>query len=668
MIVTELYEGQGLGNQLWCYVTTRVIALSRGLRFGIQSPERFKGIDFMDLDFGDQVIGGRGPQGGPPIVLPHGIARYHRERSLIHPDGSDIRTRDEKLMSVPDGTKIDGCLQDASALLPYRDQIREWLRIRPEHDCRDYSSDDVCVINFRGGGYARDKAFFLPQAYWDRAIERMRAQNPRFRFVVVTDDPKTAKPFFPDFEVVHFSIAKDYSIILNAHHLIVSNSSFAWFPAWLGPNVKTVIAPKYWARHNTSDGYWSLGYSITPGWTYLDRDGTLTDADTCQREADEYMRKNAGSVASEATYTADTPYVPPAFAPAKATKSLRAKLSKAKARASNVLRRIAQSRALEPISLRMAERRSRKGWRSPADIAAYRKTIRIYDVFTFFNELDLLEIRLNILDPFVDYFVLIEATKTFSGHPKPLHYLENKHRFKKWNHKIIHYVVDDAPDNEDELRSRIYRGGLTEQERLTIAFTLRSHTVGLDTQHWFREFYIKESSRKALDREAVGDRAPRDNDVCYVSDLDEIWNPELAIDYSKDNVFKPIQKPYAYFLNNRTNENWRGWTGTVVTKYKNIRGACLNHLRTHKLMERTYSYLRNGGWHFTFQGGYEGAKRKIDDSKHFWYDPTNTLPNLRERILKNKDFRGRNVRLWRDERGLPKYLLENRETYRKFFK
>ncbi|GAH68596.1 unnamed protein product, partial [marine sediment metagenome] len=58
MIVTELYNGQGLGNQLWSYVVTRVIALDRGFDFGIMNPEKFKGKDFMSLDFGKEVIGG----------------------------------------------------------------------------------------------------------------------------------------------------------------------------------------------------------------------------------------------------------------------------------------------------------------------------------------------------------------------------------------------------------------------------------------------------------------------------------------------------------------------------------------------------------------------------------------------------------------------------------
>ena len=63
--------------------------------------------------------------------------------------------------------------------------------------------------------------------------------------------------------------------------------------------------------------------------------------------------------------------------------------------------------------------------------------MKIFDVFTFYNELDLLELRMNILGDSVDYFVINEANITFTGKPKPLYFAENRKRFKKWEDKII---------------------------------------------------------------------------------------------------------------------------------------------------------------------------------------------------------------------------------------
>jgi beta-1,4-mannosyl-glycoprotein beta-1,4-N-acetylglucosaminyltransferase len=70
---------------------------------------------------------------------------------------------------------------------------------------------------------------------------------------------------------------------------------------------------------------------------------------------------------------------------------------------------------------------------------------RLYDCFLFFNELDLLEIRLNELEEVVDRFVLCESPYTFRGQPKPLHFHENRERFKRFLPKIEHVVVTDVP-------------------------------------------------------------------------------------------------------------------------------------------------------------------------------------------------------------------------------
>ena len=78
----------------------------------------------------------------------------------------------------------------------------------------------------------------------------------------------------------------------------------------------------------------------------------------------------------------------------------------------------------------------------------------IYDCFTFFNELDLLEIRLNILNEVVDKFVLVEATRTHRGNPKPLYFKENKKRFAPFLDKIIHIVVDSYEPVEKYIASK----------------------------------------------------------------------------------------------------------------------------------------------------------------------------------------------------------------------
>jgi hypothetical protein len=292
-VITEIYKGQGLGNQLFCYVTTRVIAKDLGCDFGIMHPEKFKGSDFLNLDFGSKVIGGKGPEGGPPQKLPDGINHYYNENKITHPvNGSDIRLYDKNLVNIFPNTKIDGMMQDEKYFEHRKPEIKEWLKVKDEYECNDYSSNNICIINFRGGEYARHKDLYLSKKYWEDAVNNMLEINASFKFVVITDDIHEAKKFFPNYDVFHFNIGKDYSIIKNAHYLILSNSSFAWFPAWLSEKLKYCIAPKYWAGYNISDGYWNCGYNITKGWMYQDRDGKLSDYTTCVKEFEEYQKNH----------------------------------------------------------------------------------------------------------------------------------------------------------------------------------------------------------------------------------------------------------------------------------------------------------------------------------------------------------------------------------------
>jgi len=289
-------------------------------------------------------------------------------------------------------------------------------------------------------------------------------------------------------------------------------------------------------------------------------------------------------------------------------------------------------------------------------IAAYRKTIKIYDVFTFFNELDLLEIRLNILYPYVDYFVIVEATETFSGLKKPLVFKEHEHRFERFKDKIRYYVIDDTPTDESSLKARLNAPDLQPLDKEIITNALTSDNVLKGVVHWLKEFYQKECLKRAL----VG---LSDNDICFVSDVDEIWNPEVLIDYTKDDVFKLRQDVYVYYLNNRSNEPW---AGTLVTKYKNIKNGCINHLRT--VTKTQYTYISNGGWHFTNQGGAEKIKQKLESTySQDDYNNDDIKSKIQERMKNNQDYIGRKFRFWTDEKKLPSYILEHRADYPTYF-
>ena len=295
MICTEIYNGQGLGNQLWVYATAYSVARRTGTKLGIARPDKFKAHDILRLHYDIEAMGGITPEGGPPTKLPDAIDHYLAERKVNHPHSNcEIGKGDPRFFDVQDRTKIEGYMQCEDYLIDYKDELSKILKPNDRFIRKELYEQNVCVINFRGTAeYLTQPHVFLKPEYWYNAINHVIKIDPTTKFFVVTDDVQTAKMFFPQLQCFHGTIAEDYGLIYSARKLIASNSTFAWFPVWTSPFNELVIGPKYWARHNISDGFWCVGDSLTRGWNYLDRDGKLWDYDSCKKEKDEFETVNS---------------------------------------------------------------------------------------------------------------------------------------------------------------------------------------------------------------------------------------------------------------------------------------------------------------------------------------------------------------------------------------
>ena len=213
---------------------------------------------------------------------------------------------------------------------------------------------------------------------------------------------------------------------------------------------------------------------------------------------------------------------------------------------------------------------------------------RVFDCFSFFNELDLLEIRLNELNEVADIFVLVEATRTFQKKSKPLFYQENKERFKKFSHKIRHVVVDQYPN------------------------FLSSFRVPTP---WDYDDHQKDQVKQAL-----FDCAP--DDTIVFSDLDEIPSPQaLALHKHESGVHVFQQRIYHNFINclevepnSADQPHW--WYGSVMTSYKNFKSVRQLRVQREINKYKTSKIIPDAGWHFTSLGGVEGIMKKIESWAH----------------------------------------------------
>lgn len=278
-----------------------------------------------------------------------------------------------------------------------------------------------------------------------------------------------------------------------------------------------------------------------------------------------------------------------------------------------------------------------------------------YDCFYFFDELEILELRLNILNDYVDYFVICEATKTFSGKEKSLVFQENRHRFEKFLHKIIYVPLEWSPSTRDEVREFLHRDiGIL--ERMIAMRTLTSKNVPVTDGEsvWLTEYFQKESMHLAL-------KYCNNEDIIYISDVDEIWNPTRQFTINNDRIYIFRQVAYIYFLNNKSNEHWHSWTGSIVARYSQIKDRSINEIRTHGRIKRYV--ISKGGWHFSFQGGTDRIIHKLNSYGHQELNVPEVIGNVQNLVSTRKDMRGRAVKYRKNNKGLPKYLIDNFGNY-----
>lgn len=242
----------------------------------------------------------------------------------------------------------------------------------------------------------------------------------------------------------------------------------------------------------------------------------------------------------------------------------------------------------------------------------------LYDCFLFFNELEILDLRLRILGD-VDRFVILESDKTFSGKPKPYVFEENRSRFKSFLPKIVHVK------HKDVLRT---------------------------TNPWDREIDQRNSIEEGI-------REAKEEDVIMLSDVDEVPPPEVLGNLTcEEGLIAFSQTLFYYFLNLQG----KLWVGTRAFKKGYLFGKTLERIRRAP-PQKTIS----GGWHFTYQGGESKILEKLDSFSH---QEANT-PEIRKGVGERmSDFKC----LWMPEREtytliergsgkLPKEVEENWEEY-----
>jgi beta-1,4-mannosyl-glycoprotein beta-1,4-N-acetylglucosaminyltransferase len=275
--------------------------------------------------------------------------------------------------------------------------------------------------------------------------------------------------------------------------------------------------------------------------------------------------------------------------------------------------------------------------------------VAVYDVFPFFNEIDLLEIRLNTLDPLVDFFVITECTTTFSGKKKRLYFQENKAKFSKFSERIIHQVVDSVPDLDPFSRDR----------------------------------YQRDQARSILEGSC------NSGDYIVYGDVDEIPKPTALLRgieavKNKGGMAHLAQDLYYFYLNvqeiSNTLMSYTGeyrlrlqkkWLGTNISRWEYAQRYNMTDLRnpSHK---KNGVRIKDGGWHFTYVGSGEQdpvadrIRRKIISAAHQELNTEEILSRIESNIQNLEDLFGRDrtkFRVLNELDYLPDYVRKNASQY-----
>jgi beta-1,4-mannosyl-glycoprotein beta-1,4-N-acetylglucosaminyltransferase len=268
--------------------------------------------------------------------------------------------------------------------------------------------------------------------------------------------------------------------------------------------------------------------------------------------------------------------------------------------------------------------------------------MKIYDCFSYWDEDFLLDLRLKILNEYVDYFVIVEGNKTWQNNKKKLRF--NNNLFREFEKKIIYIPVTDLPDGDDP--------------------------------------YLRENYQRNCISRGIG--KAKDNDLILISDLDEIPNLERLKEFKLSDKYAVFKQKHFYYKINLQSEKNPFWLGSRVCVKKYLRSP--QWLRDLKFKKRPFwridkiklnNIFEDGGWHFCNLKKPEELLYKYknlcetNDPYHFKEkidDKFLNIEQIKKRIELQDDIIGRDDKFRKvsiDE-SYPKYVLQNLTKFKEW--
>jgi len=248
----------------------------------------------------------------------------------------------------------------------------------------------------------------------------------------------------------------------------------------------------------------------------------------------------------------------------------------------------------------------------------------IYDCFTFFNEIELLKIRLEEMKNENVIHILVECNYTHSNKPKKLYFDEIKYLFSEYN--IKHFIQTDAPNTGNA--------------------------------------WDNEKSQRNYIAKALKEVGANDDDLVIISDLDEIPKLSAVINHNPGNgITSLLSDTYRYYLN--LCEGKQNWQMARLVKYSKLRDMTPDEIR-HSGYENT---IPNGAWHFSYIGDANRVKYKIDSFAHQELNTTDLLEKIDYKVDNGQSLFGDDFWSFVEiDESFPEYLRNNKKMFSSIIK
>ena len=262
----SLLEGQGLGNQLWNIASAYYI--SKYLKFDLQITNfsKFLAKDFLTLPKCIELH-----EGKPEKILPVYRETLFKDNYF----NAFVCDFDDRVLDFDCSTEISGLFQSERYFLGNIGRLGDLFKLSSEALKFAESFSEKTVLNIRGGEYKKHKNLILPDYYWTAAIDSLKRLDQVGEVCVVTDDKRYARLLFPDVQIVSGSVVNCYAALHGARNLVVSNSTFSYFPIMTRPKTPVVVAPAHWARFGNQKNLWVSPANYYSKWKWMDQKGRV---------------------------------------------------------------------------------------------------------------------------------------------------------------------------------------------------------------------------------------------------------------------------------------------------------------------------------------------------------------------------------------------------------